>query len=90
MRAVHAWVSGKVQGVYFRASTARKAQSLKLTGWVQNLDDGRVELHAQGPEDAVDLLLKWCESGPILAKVKSVEHVATDIDERLVKFEVRK
>ncbi len=53
-KAMHIWVSGKVQGVYFRASTVKKAQKLNLSGWVKNLDDSRVEIFAQGQEE--DLL----------------------------------
>lgn len=66
-------VSGKVQGVYFRASTAERANQLGLAGWVRNLPDGRVELEAEGGVWAVDTLLEWCESGPPMARVDRVE-----------------
>lgn len=89
-QAVHAWVSGKVQGVYYRASTAKKAKALSLTGWVKNLADGRVELFAQGPESQVEKLLIWCEQGPVLARVARVDAESADLDQHLSSFEVRR
>lgn len=86
--AVHAWVSGKVQGVYYRASTAKRAKALDLTGWVKNLEDGRVELFAQGPASQVDKLLAWCEQGPVLAKVANVDAESAELDQQLHTFEV--
>ena len=61
---VHAIISGKVQGVFYRASTQNEAKKLGLTGWVRNLEDGTVELEAQGDSEDVDRLLKWCRQGP--------------------------
>jgi len=89
-QAIHAWISGKVQGVYYRASTAKRAKALALTGWVKNLEDGRVELFAQGPEVQLDKLLTWCEHGPVLAKVASVDKQIAELDQQLVGFEVRR
>jgi acylphosphatase len=66
-------VSGYVQGVFFRANTRWKALSLGLTGWVRNLQDGRVEITAEGPEDAVNRLIDWCHIGPRGARVTSVQ-----------------
>jgi len=62
-------VHGKVHGVYFRASTRAKALQLSLTGWVRNLPNGTVEVHAEGSRDSIDKLIKWCQKGPPLAKV---------------------
>lgn len=89
-QAIHAWVSGKVQGVYYRASTAKKAKALELTGWVKNLDDGRVELFAQGPENQIEKLLSWCEQGPILARVANIDTERVELDTHLDTFEVRR
>ncbi len=89
-QAVHAWISGKVQGVYYRASTAKRAKALALTGWVKNLEDGRVELFAQGPQSELDKLLSWCEQGPVLAKVSNVDKQIAELDQQLVGFEVRR
>ena len=62
-------VHGKVHGVYFRASTQNKALELCLTGWVRNLSNGTVKIHAEGSRDSLDQLIKWCQKGPPLAKV---------------------
>lgn len=57
-RRLHAYFSGSVQGVGFRYAAERVASSLGLTGWVQNLDDGRVEMVCEGPEAAIAGLLE--------------------------------
>lgn len=72
MRRIRAIVSGRVQGVGFRAFTVEEARSLSLTGWVKNLHDGTVELEAQGEPDAVAALAAWCRHGPPSAKVTDV------------------
>lgn len=73
MKRMHVYVSGKVQGVFFRAETQRAASDLHLTGWVRNMDDGRVEAVFEGEEQDVDKMLAWCRSGPPYARV---DHVA--------------
>jgi len=70
---LHALVSGKVQGVFYRASLAKKARELNLKGYVRNLVDGRVEFLAQGDASAVDELRQWSLQGPLLARVVDVE-----------------
>lgn len=65
-------ISGKVQGVWFRASTQEEAQSLGLTGWARNLPDGRVEVLACGERDKLEKLQAWLHKGPPLAKVTEV------------------
>ncbi len=72
MRAVHVVVSGRVQRVGFRNATQRQALLLGIVGWVRNVSDGSVEIHAEGVEDAVDKFLAWCRVGPIEAKVDEV------------------
>lgn len=62
-------ISGKVQGVYYRASAAEKASELGVTGYVKNLPDGRVKLVAEGPKAALTSLRQWCNNGPPAAKV---------------------
>lgn len=72
-RAVRVFVSGRVQGVFFRDSTRRQARRLGVTGWVRNLRDGRVEAHIEGDEVAVELMIDWCGDGPPMASVTGVE-----------------
>jgi len=71
--SVHVFISGRVQGVWFRANTKQKAEMLGLTGWVRNTDDGRVEAVFEGEENNVDEMIKWCYKGPSLAKVLKVD-----------------
>ena len=69
---VHCLVSGKVQGVWFRASTQEKAKELGLTGFARNLPDGRVEVIACGERNLVSALQEWLKQGPELANVTEV------------------
>jgi acylphosphatase len=75
VRRVRAIVSGRVQGVSYRASTVDEARRLGLVGWVKNRVDGAVELEAEGAPDNVDALLAWCKAGPPSARV---DRVATE------------
>jgi acylphosphatase len=79
MRRVRAIVTGRVQGVAFRASTVDHARVHGVTGWVRNLPDGSVELEAQGDEARVGALLAWCAHGPPAARVTGVA-----VDDRAV------
>jgi acylphosphatase len=71
--ARRAVISGRVQGVWFRDSLRRLAQSLGVAGWARNRSDGTVELWAEGPEDAVRKLLDYSREGPPRAVVERVE-----------------
>jgi acylphosphatase len=71
----HVWVSGVVQGVFFRASAMQAARDLGVHGWVRNLPDGRVEAVFEGAPDAVDAAVAWCRHGPDRAVVDRVEVV---------------
>jgi len=66
-------VSGRVQGVCFRMSTQAQANSCGLTGWVRNLQDGRVEVKAFGNQQQLDNFKYWLNAGPAMAKVIDVE-----------------
>jgi len=69
------FITGHVQGVFFRDSTRQQATALGLKGGVRNLSDGRVEVQVSGGEEAVQLLIKWLEIGPKYAKVSTIEVV---------------
>lgn len=68
-RKVHVFASGKVQGVFYRASTRQRASELGLAGWVRNLDDGRVEALLSGSAQQVEDMLVWMRQGPAGARV---------------------
>lgn len=68
----HLLISGRVQGVYFRAETARRARGDGLSGWVRNLGD-QVEAEFEGPRNAVERLIAWCHEGPPRADVERVD-----------------
>jgi acylphosphatase len=72
-KRVHVFVSGEVQGVFFRVECARRARSLGVAGFVRNAPDGRVEAAFEGDPDAVDRMVAWCRQGPEHARVDSVE-----------------
>jgi acylphosphatase len=84
------FVSGKVQGVFFRASCVQQAARLGLHGWARNLADGRVEVLARGEPDAMNALARWLVTGPPAARVDNVERHAEDlaIAARLTDFRV--
>lgn len=87
--AVRVTVTGRVQGVGFRYATLQEAQRRGLTGWVRNLADGRVEVLAQGPADAVEQLVGWLETGPRFAAVAGLNAVPVEPDDGLSTFSVR-
>lgn len=72
MKRVHVYISGRVQGVFFRAETQRAAKGFNLTGWVRNIADGRVEALFEGEDKNVDKMIAWCHTGPPAARVKEV------------------
>jgi acylphosphatase len=66
-------VSGKVQGVFFRASAKEQAQQLGINGLVKNLPDGRVHIEVEGSPEHIDTFRMWCATGPPRAVVEKVE-----------------
>ena len=72
METVHLLISGKVQGVFFRATAKNIAQKLKVTGWIKNTPKGEVEALITGERDAVKEFFTWCKSGPERAVVENV------------------
>ncbi|MEX1038582.1 MAG: acylphosphatase [Acidimicrobiia bacterium] len=85
-RAIHATVTGRVQGVGYRQSCRQTARSMNLVGWVRNLDDGSVEVFAQGDSDSIDRLVEWLWSGPGPARVTGVESDTVAADSTLRDF----
>jgi acylphosphatase len=85
----HVYVSGQVQGVFFRDSARERAQQLNLVGWVKNLPDGRVEGLFEGPPEKVREMLEWCKHGPPHATVEDVDAELEAAREDLSSFEVR-
>lgn len=88
MKALHATIHGRVQGVWFRASTREQAQMLGVAGWVRNTPDGAVEVYMQGDSRAVDRLLGWCRQGPPGARVDRVEPEDVEPDEDVQGFRI--
>ena len=78
MTRVHLVIHGRVQGVYYRATTQGVAEKLSLSGWVRNRTDGTVELVAEGPQDRVQELVDWCSQGPELARVDRIDRFASE------------
>ena len=85
----HVYVSGRVQGVFFRDAACQKAQELGLNGWVRNLPDGRVEALFEGPSEGVRQAVEWCKSGTPEAGVEKVDADFEAARGDLESFEVR-
>lgn len=85
--AVRLKISGRVQGVWFRASTQVEARKMGIRGWVRNLPDGSVEVVATG--DQLPEFIRWCHQGPPLARVLSVEQSPAP-EEPWLDFELRR
>ena len=84
----HVFVSGRVQGVYYRATTRDTAREHDVDGWVKNLDDGRVEAVFEGPEAAVQSMVEFCHDGSPVANVDDVT-VEYDEPQGVNGFEIR-
>ena len=89
LKRIHVFVTGRVQGVFFRQSTRVIAIKNNVNGWVRNLDDGRVEIVAQGKEQDIDNLTNWCKTGPANSRVDEFELKEELIAEEFENFEVR-
>ena len=89
MKRVHVIVSGRVQGVFFRAETKSKAVSLNLTGWVRNLPDGKVDAVFEGKEKNVNIMIGWCRKGPRFASVTNIDVVEEPYQGESQNFSIR-
>lgn len=90
MIAVRMTVSGRVQGVFFRAKTKKMAESLGLKGQVKNLPDGTVEIIAQGSPENIQKLEEWAQTGPKFAKVDNLKKETIEIDKNYHEFIIEK
>lgn len=86
---IHLLISGRVQGVFFRANTKQKAQKLGLMGWVKNTPDGKVEAVAEGEQEAIQRLIEWAKQGPAVAEVEQVDIDWKDYKGKFDSFEIR-
>ena len=88
-KQIHIFVTGRVQGVFFRQSTKVMAIKNNVKGWVRNIDDGRVEIVAQGETQDIDNLAHWCKTGPANSRVDEFELSEENISDEFETFEVR-
>ena len=71
-KRVRLFISGHVQGVWYRASMSNEGARIGLNGWVRNLDDGRVEAVVEGSGDGIQEMIAWCRKGPPMARVDDI------------------
>lgn len=88
MQRVHLFIKGKVQGVFFRQAMKVAAKKNRVSGWVKNLKDGRVEAIIEGEDLGVSNMVEWCHAGPANARVEDVEIRNEKYKEEFAKFEV--
>ena len=89
LNKVQILVSGRVQGVYFRAFTRKKALQLGINVYARNLADGQVEIVAEAEEAILEKFILWCHKGPITARVDQVLVTSLVVDEVFTGFEIR-
>ncbi|MFH1393783.1 MAG: acylphosphatase [Candidatus Micrarchaeota archaeon] len=90
MERLHIIITGKVQGVFFRANAKEQADRLGVKGFVQNLCDGGVEVIAEGERKDLEELLDWCYHGPAEAKVTDIEFGWLQPKNEFRSFEIRR
>ena len=88
-KRIHIFVTGRVQGVFFRQSTRVMSIKNNVNGWVRNLGDGRVEIVAEGQESNIDALADWCKTGPANSRVDEFELSEENSTDEFANFEVR-
>lgn len=86
---VHIFVSGRVQGVFFRVGALKKARQLGLTGWAHNTVDGKVEVICEGEKGTVEQFVQWCREGTQPAKVEKCEVAQEEYKGEFEDFEIR-
>lgn len=85
----HIFVSGRVQGVFFRSNTRKKARGLGINGFVKNLEDGRVEIVAEGEKEKLEQLINWANTGSPAARVRNVEVNWKEYTGKFDSFEIK-
>ena len=85
---VHLFITGKVQGVFFRQAMKVSAKKNHVSGWVKNLRDGRVEAIIEGEDLNVSNMVEWCHAGPANARVEDIDIRNEDYKGDFAKFEV--
>ena len=88
-KRIHIFVTGRVQGDFFRQSTRVSAIKNNVNGWIRNLDDGRVEIVAEGEKQNIDNLVNWCKTGPANSRVDEFELLDENYTDEFENFEVR-
>ncbi|MEE9337764.1 MAG: acylphosphatase [Methylococcaceae bacterium] len=88
MKTIQLVVSGRVQGVYFRSFTKKRAIKFGITGFVCNKENGDVEIVAQADQESLDNFINWCHEGPLMAKVKNVDISEHSTSEEFSQFEI--
>lgn len=89
LKGLHVIVTGRVQGVFFRARTKTAAESLNLTGWVRNLPDGSVEAVFEGREEDILAMVEWCRKGPPYVSVDEVRATGRPFSGTFDRFSIR-
>lgn len=84
----HVRITGKVQGVYFRAETLREANRLGITGWVRNAEDGSVEAIFEGESGPIKAMIDWCWRGSPFSHVQTVETIQEDYQNEFSGFNI--
>lgn len=88
MRTAHVFISGFVQGVGFRQLIKSKALELGLTGWVRNLEDGRIEAMLQGSKENIERMILACKKGPFLSEVDEVNVIWEELGKSFSDFKI--
>ena len=85
---IHIFVSGKVQGVFFRENTRKKAAEFGLSGFVRNLPNGKVEAVFEGDKEKIEKIIQWIKKGPETAQIENIEIDWQNYQEEFINFEI--
>jgi len=85
----HIFISGRVQGIFFRDNTRKMAEELGVYGWVKNLPDGRVEAVFEGEKEKVEKMIEWSKKGSLIAKVNGIDIEWQEYKGEFENFEIK-